>query len=92
NANTFNERPTRTIWFTYKVEGASGLNDTKVPVEVFASDGLVHINSPIMLDVTIYNLSGALVHAKKHVQTAQIDLDKGVYLVKTGSQVTKIVL
>ncbi|MCK9506934.1 MAG: T9SS type A sorting domain-containing protein [Pigmentiphaga sp.] len=92
NANTFNERPTRTIWFTYKVEGASGLNDTKVPVEVFASDGLVRINSPIMLDVTIYNLSGALVHAKKHVQTAQIALDKGVYLVKTGSQVTKVVL
>ena len=44
------------------------------------------------MDEEEYNISGKLVKTAKAIQTASFEMQRGVYLVKSGSQIVKVVL
>jgi hypothetical protein len=44
------------------------------------------------VNVEIFSMSGALINASSNVESAVIEMPKGLYLVKTGTQITKVVL
>jgi len=93
NATNSSKRPTRTIWFIYTVvDTSTGLDAVSLGINIFAANGKININSSNTCDVQIFNASGAIVHSLNTINNAAIDLPKGLYIVRAGSIVSKIVL
>ena len=70
----------------------TSISSTVNVAKIFAANGAIHINSSSLVDVEVYNISGKLVKTAKAIQTASFEMQRGVYLVKSGSQIVKVVL
>jgi hypothetical protein len=92
--NTTNtlKSPIRTIWFTYNVVSPTGLNDIENQTIVFASGKSIQLRSTAFANAEVYNLSGILLAKKTGVQNASFEVPSGIYIVKAGNQVSKVVL
>ncbi len=87
------KQPTRTIWFTYNVvDTSTGLDAASLGINIFSSNGKINVNSANVVDVQIYNANGLLQKQIFSTNSTSIEMPKGLYIVKAGSVVTKIVL
>ncbi|MCK9507643.1 MAG: SGNH/GDSL hydrolase family protein [Pigmentiphaga sp.] len=85
-------QPTRTLWFTYSVDAGTGVHLMSNPATITAHNQVIRIHSTTATNVKVYNLSGVLLHHLAKATSADIPVNKGVYVVKTESVVTKVVL
>ena len=60
-------------------------------VNVYAADGALCVNADAVVEVSVYDLAGVEVY-NADVQTARVSLATGVYVVKAGEQVKKVVV
>lgn len=60
-------------------------------VNVYAADGALCVNADAVVEVSVYDLAGVEVY-NADVQTARISLATGVYVVKVGEQVKKVIV
>jgi hypothetical protein len=87
-------RPTRTIWFTYTLkDGVSGLkkkeNDS---LKISSENGILKIHSVIPKDISVFTISGVLLFHGSRISQKEITLPKGIYIVKSDTDMFKIVL
>lgn len=68
------------------VEAVNGGN-----VNVYAADGTLCVDADAVVGVSVYDLAGVEVY-NADVQTARISLATGVYVVKVGEQVKKVIV
>lgn len=68
------------------VEAVNGGN-----VNVYAADGTLCVDADAVVGVSVYDLAGVEVY-NADVQTARVSLATGVYVVKAGEQVKKVVV
>jgi hypothetical protein len=86
-------RSTRSIWVRYSVTDTStDIDALTTKTQITTTNGLIRIQSPTATDVEVFSTSGVLIKNLKNVANATFNLPKGLYMVKTGSQITKITL
>ncbi|RRD55665.1 T9SS C-terminal target domain-containing protein [Tannerella forsythia] len=80
------------VWKNFKIDETTA-NETVEGLRVYAHGGALHLTLPTAQTVHLYHVNGAMVKtlvlpAGDHVQP----LPSGVYLVRVGEQVTKILV
>lgn len=71
----------------------SGINDVSADKAIVTIDGnIVRITTEQPTDITIYSLDGKQVFQSLNSKNETVVLDNGMYVVKTGNSVTKIIL
>ena len=71
----------------------SGIEDVSAGdgVDIVAGDGVVSVTNPDGYDITIYNIGGMVVASSSQTRFETM-LESGVYVVKCGSNVQKVIV
>ncbi len=83
----------RTVWLTYSVGDFTSVNSSVAnQVYTYVSDRKIQVRSSDVIDVAIYNISGMLLKKFEQIESVEVDMPSGVYIVKAGSKISKIIL
>lgn len=69
----------------------TGINTTSQDNTIIrASEGYLHINSPVVTKVNVYSIIGKLIYTEQGNSIYEIPLPEGMYIVKCDNKTTKI--
>ena len=69
--------------------GVAGLENDAI--RVYAANGMVCVDASDVVDVHVYDLAGVEIYGEA-VQSARVELSAGIYVVKAGDKVEKVIV
>ncbi|MDH6342904.1 hypothetical protein M2480_001441 [Parabacteroides sp. PFB2-12] len=92
--NTFNTPPIQegglmVAYFKATLVGNEEIQDTGI--EIYTSEGILMISSPLPIIGGVYNLQGQIITSFSGTET-QIPLNRGIYIVRVPQKITKKIL
>lgn len=87
-----NQLKERTIWLSFDVVQPTGVDEIQSNFKLFTAGNKLVFRSDKQSNIKVYSISGILMAESQFTNYAEFNLNSGIYIVKIGKEIRKIII
>lgn len=87
-----NQIKDRTIWLSFDVVQSTGMDEIQTDFKLFTIGNKLVFRSDRNLNLKVYSISGVIMAESQLTNYAEFNLYSGIYIVKVGKEIRKIII